>query len=188
MSERRQLRRVGPVVLAAAALLVAGDVVGALAGKPLGFPYSPLGVVSLLIYVLVLWLAAAYWASLQLTIYPAGRSTFWGASPTFFAIRLGLTMALLPAMWALGRYMPSRLGAPLATLGAASLFAYWVHVELVYGYSSWLWRQRLPLWGTAIAYVLFCALLYRAIGWRDRFVDFWRARPRGALMSSPSRS
>ena len=53
MIERRQVRRVISVVLAAAALLVAVDVVGALAGKPLGFPYSPLGVVSLLVYVVV---------------------------------------------------------------------------------------------------------------------------------------
>jgi len=53
MIERRQVRRVTPVVLAAATLLVGVDVVGALAGKPLGFPYSPLGVVSLLVYVLV---------------------------------------------------------------------------------------------------------------------------------------
>ena len=53
MIERRQVRRVTPIVLAAAGLLVAGDVVGALAGKPLGFPYSPLGVVSLLVYFLV---------------------------------------------------------------------------------------------------------------------------------------
>lgn len=58
MIERRQVRRVTPVVLAAAALLVAIDVIGALAGKPLGFPYSPLGVVSLLIYVLVGFIAA----------------------------------------------------------------------------------------------------------------------------------
>ena len=78
--------------------------------------------------------------------------------------------------------------APLERLGRHSLFIYWIHVELVYGYSSWLWRHRLPLWGTAIAYVLFCALMYRAIGWRDRFVDFWRARPRGALISSASSS
>ncbi|MDQ3209465.1 MAG: hypothetical protein M3Q37_12785 [Gemmatimonadota bacterium] len=53
MIERRQVRRVTPVVLAAAALLIGVDVVGALAGKPLGFPYSPLGVVSLLVYVVV---------------------------------------------------------------------------------------------------------------------------------------
>ena len=58
MIERRQVRRVTPVVLAAAALLVAGDVVGALAGKPLGFPYSPLGVVSLLVYFLVGFIGA----------------------------------------------------------------------------------------------------------------------------------
>jgi hypothetical protein len=47
------MRRVTPVVLAAAALLIAMDMVGALAGKPLGFPYSPLGVVSLLVYLAV---------------------------------------------------------------------------------------------------------------------------------------
>ena len=58
MIERRQVRRVMPVVLAAAALLVAIDVVGALAGKPLGFPYSPLGVVSLLVYFLVGFIGA----------------------------------------------------------------------------------------------------------------------------------
>jgi hypothetical protein len=58
MIERRQVRLVTPVILAAAALLVAGDVVGALAGKPLGFPYSPLGVVSLLVYFLVGFIGA----------------------------------------------------------------------------------------------------------------------------------
>jgi hypothetical protein len=58
MIERRQVRGVMMVVLAASALLVAVDVVGALTGKPLGFPYSPLGVVSLLVYVLVGFIAA----------------------------------------------------------------------------------------------------------------------------------
>ena len=58
MIERRQVRRVTPVVLVAAALLVGVDVIGALAGKPLGFPYSPLGVVSLLVYVLVGYVGA----------------------------------------------------------------------------------------------------------------------------------
>ncbi|MEP7116608.1 MAG: heparan-alpha-glucosaminide N-acetyltransferase domain-containing protein [Acidobacteriota bacterium] len=89
--------------------------------------------------------AAAYWASLQPTIYPPGASAFWGASPTFFAIRLGFTVALLPLMWALRRRMPAWLGAALATLGAASLFAYWVHVELVYGGIAILIKRRLPL-------------------------------------------
>jgi hypothetical protein len=47
------MRRVTPVILAAAGLLVALDVVGALAQKPLGFPYPSLSVVSLLIYLSV---------------------------------------------------------------------------------------------------------------------------------------
>jgi hypothetical protein len=47
------MRRLMPVVLAAAGVLVALDIVGALAGKPLGFPYPPLGAVSLLIYLSV---------------------------------------------------------------------------------------------------------------------------------------
>jgi hypothetical protein len=47
------MTRVMPIVLAASATLVVLDVVGALAGKPLGFPYSSLGVVSLLIYLAV---------------------------------------------------------------------------------------------------------------------------------------
>jgi uncharacterized membrane protein len=69
---------------------------------------------------------------------------------------------------------------PLARLGRSSLFIYWIHVELVYGYASWGWRHRLPLWGTAIAFLLFCVLMYRAIGWRDLLVDKWRNRSSGA--------
>ena len=65
---------------------------------------------------------------------------------------------------------------PLARLGRNSLFIYWIHVELVYGYASWGWRHRLPLWGSAIAFVLFSVLMYRAIGWRDTLVRKWRGR------------
>lgn len=40
-----------PIILAASAILVTLDVVGALARKPLGFPYASLGMVSILIYL-----------------------------------------------------------------------------------------------------------------------------------------
>lgn len=52
------MRRVLPIVLAGAAVLVSLDIIGALAGKPLGFPYSQLSVVSLLIYIGTAALAA----------------------------------------------------------------------------------------------------------------------------------
>jgi len=145
-----------------------------------------------------------FYTAARPSIYAA--SSFWTSSPTWFAIRVGILMLALSWLYGLGQLAgqpdpassPQVNGlfravawswqAPLERLGRHSLFIYWIHVELVYGYSSWLWRHRLPLWGTAIAYVLFCVLLYRAIGWRDRFVDFWRARPRGALISSASSS
>ena len=44
------MRRVLPILLIGVAVLVLMDVVGALTGRPLGFPYPRLGVVSLLVY------------------------------------------------------------------------------------------------------------------------------------------
>ena len=44
------MRRVLPILLVSVAVLVMMDVLGAITGRPLGFPYPRLGVVSLLIY------------------------------------------------------------------------------------------------------------------------------------------
>jgi hypothetical protein len=44
------VRRALPIILVGVAVLVLMDVIGALTGRPLGFPYPQLGVVSLLIY------------------------------------------------------------------------------------------------------------------------------------------
>jgi len=114
----------------------------------------------------------------QPPIYQA--ADFWTTSPTWFAIRLGILM-LAPAglkacatgpvsnvaqLFTAG--LAARAACVLARFGRASLFIYWIHVELVYGYASWLWRHRLPLWGTAIGYAAFVALMYAAIEIRDR--------------------
>jgi uncharacterized membrane protein len=72
------------------------------------------------------------------------------------------------------RVFVSSWQAPLARMGRASLFVYWIHVELVYGYASWLWRGRLPFWGAVIGYILFCVAMYGAIEVRDRVVANWR--------------
>jgi uncharacterized membrane protein len=146
-------------------------------------------------------LAAAGVALIAVGFYTAGRpsiypsSSFWTSSPTWFAIRVGILMMALATIYACetglaafnARTLPGNLTPtgkpavdPLARLGRSSLFVYWIHVELVYGYASWGWRHRLPLWGTAIGFVLFSVLMYRAIGWRDLLVDKWRARSPGA--------
>jgi uncharacterized membrane protein len=129
-------------------------------------------------------------------LYTASRpsiyasSSFWTSSPTWFAIRLGILMIALTGFYAVDQFLrqawkgtstPRSLretamswSGPLAAMGRSSLFIYWIHVELVYGYASWMWRHRLPLWGTAAACALFCVLMYKAIGWRDLAVHWWR--------------
>ena len=119
-------------------------------------------------------------ALVAIGFYTAGRpsiyasSSFWTSSPTWFAIRVGILMVALPAIYALHTALGG--GAVLERLGRGSLFIYWIHVELVYGYASWLWWHRLPIWGTAIACALFCVLMYRAIDLRDRIVARWGSR------------
>jgi uncharacterized membrane protein len=121
--------------------------------------------------------AAAYWASLQPSIYPAGRSTFWGASPTFFFIRLGIVTALLPLCWSVRRWMPAALGAGLATLGAASLFVYWIHIELVYGGPAILLKHRLPFEVTLVATFFVAWGMARLVPWTRRWVAAPVGRP-----------
>jgi uncharacterized membrane protein len=121
--------------------------------------------------------AFAYWASLQPTIYPPGVSTFWGASPTFFFLRLGLVALLLPGCWALRRAMPRGLGAGLAILGAASLFVYWVHVELVYGGIAILIKRRVPFELTLVATLAGAYGLARLVPVARRWVTAPVGRP-----------
>jgi uncharacterized membrane protein len=130
--------------------------------------------------------------------YMAGRpsiyrvSSFWTSSPTWFAIRVGVLMVAMSAVFALSLFRhedtksrnPNRFlrvfvfswQAPLARLGRSSLFIYWIHVELVYGYTTWLIRGRLPFWGVVAAFAAFCAAMYAAIVLRDRLAEGWRIR------------
>jgi uncharacterized membrane protein len=108
-------------------------------------------------------------AAARPSVYAA--SAFWTSSPTWFAIRVGILMIALAALYVVdGIRHPALFGwqEALAKLGRHSLFVYWIHVELVYGYASWPWRGRLPLWGTAFAAVLFTVLMYGAVLLRDR--------------------
>jgi hypothetical protein len=121
--------------------------------------------------VLVLALGAvAYWASWQPSIYPPGRSAFWGASPAFFFLRLALVAALLPLAWSLRRHLPDAVGGPLATLGTASLFAYWVHVEMVYGGVAIPLKRRLPFELTLLGALALTYGLTRLVPWARRWV------------------
>jgi surface polysaccharide O-acyltransferase-like enzyme len=130
---------------------------------------TALGVIGALV------IAAGFYAASRPSIY--AESSFWTTSPAYFAIRAGILMTALAVMFAaeqaVGAPAPLRM---LAYLGRSSLFVYWIHVELVYGYASWPLRRHLPLWGTAIAYVIFTLLMILAVRLRDRLVDRWQKR------------
>jgi hypothetical protein len=121
--------------------------------------------------------AVAYWASLQPTIYPAGTSTFWGPSPAFFFLRLGLVAALLPLCWALRHVVPAGIAGVLATLGTASLFVYWVHIELVYGGVAILIKRRVPLELALVAALVGAYGLARLVPVARRWVEAPAGRP-----------
>lgn len=120
-------------------------------------------------------LALGFLTASRPSIYAA--SSFWTSSPTYFAIRVGLMMLVLTVLY-LALPVSAWLAAPfnfLEKFGRNSLFIYWIHVELVYGYATWTIHRRLPLWGTAVAYVIFCGVMRAAIPLRDRAVELWRA-------------
>jgi hypothetical protein len=107
-------------------------------------------------------------------LYPA--ASFWTSSPTYFAVRTGTMMAALGGLFALetlARVWPAPFRF-LERFGRHSLFVYWIHVELVYGYATWLIHRRLPIAGTIVAYVAFCSLMYGALALQARVLAIWR--------------
>ena len=111
--------------------------------------------------------AAGQYASARPAIFAS--SSFWTNSPSWFVIRVGVLVLGFAALYlvheAAGRRLP--LG-PLERFGQRSLFVYWIHVELVYGYATWPIRSRLPFWGSLLICAVFTLLMYQAILVRDR--------------------
>jgi len=124
----------------------------------------------------VLLVAGGFYLASRPSIY--ADSSFWTTSPTFFAIRAGILMTALAVLFALDEAVTAPIAAlqRLAHFGRSSLFVYWIHIELVYGYLTWGIHRRLPLWGTGVAYALFTMLIYGVVVLRDRVVDRWQRR------------
>jgi uncharacterized membrane protein len=121
-------------------------------------------------------LALGFGAATLPSIY--ADSSFWTTSPTYFAIRVGVMTAALALLYFVERGLRGEgpVATALARLGRSSLFVYWIHVELVYGYATWGIHRRLPLWGTALAFAGFTALIFAAVVVRDRVADAWQRR------------
>jgi uncharacterized membrane protein len=103
-----------------------------------------------------------YGASFLPPIY--AETSFWTSSPTFFFLRLGVLLVLLAGAYGLSRAWQWQ---PLQDFGRASLFVYWVHVELVYGVLSAPIHRRLPLPVAAAAFVAFTAAMFGLVRLKD---------------------
>ncbi len=124
-----------------------------------------------------LLIALGFYTAARPSIYHA--SSFWTSSPTYFAIRVGVMMMALAVLYALAG-LAARAGVRFTALeafGRHSLFVYWIHVELVYGYATWVFHHRLPLWGTFTAYTFFLVAMYWAVRLEERVLDKRRRRP-----------
>jgi uncharacterized membrane protein len=118
---------------------------------------------------------AGYTASFLPALY--ANSNFWTSSPTFFFLRLGVVIASI----GLG-YTALRLGhqGPLLEFGRASLFVYWIHVEMVYGVLTTPLHRRLPLELAMAGLVLFGLVLFGLVRLKDRLAGPRPSAPRNS--------
>jgi uncharacterized membrane protein len=113
---------------------------------------------------------AAYAASFRPAIYPV--TDFWTSSPTFFFLRLGILISALPVAYALRAVSGGR--SRLEAFGAASLFVYWIHVEMVYGLLTLPIHRRLTLEQALAAFAMFSVLMYWLVRLKHRLVPWKR--------------
>lgn len=100
------------------------------------------------------------------------QSAFWTTSMSLFLIRIGAMTCAMSAAWlwlARPRKGLTRRASPLVLLGRASLFVYWVHIELAYGVFSYPLHKALPLGQAVVAFgILTLAMVAASHFWLNR--------------------
>jgi peptidoglycan/LPS O-acetylase OafA/YrhL len=112
------------------------------------------------------WMAAAgvavalagYGAAFLPSLY--AQSSFWTSSPTFFFLRTGLLVFALAVAWLWEQRPTGARWSPLQHFGRTSLFVYWVHVEMAYGWFSAPLHRQLPFGQALVAFALFTVFLF----------------------------
>ena len=116
---------------------------------------------------------AGYAASFLPAVYP--ETSFWTSSPTFFFLRLGILVSALPLAYVWNAVF--RGWSPMQDFGLASLFVYWIHVEMVYGIPSLAIHRRLSFEQALVAFAVFSLCLFGLVKLKDRFPNLdWRMR------------
>lgn len=130
------------------------------------------------VFIAVVSLTASYLPS------PFPNTYFWTTSPAYFYLRVGIMMAAFGAAWVWSEKVWAGAWQPFVLFGQTSLFVYWVHIELVYGYATKAISKRLPFWGAGIGVVVLTIVMYylakHARAWvhakRASHVTDWRVR------------
>jgi uncharacterized membrane protein len=121
--------------------------------------------------------AVCYAGSYLPSIYADSR--FWTSSPMFFLLRLGIVTSTLSLVY-FWEQRPRLLGArwkwasPMVVFGSASLFVYWVHVELVYGVFSEPLHRTLPFTQAVAALAAFSLFMFGLVVLKNAGVDRWK--------------
>jgi len=141
--------------------------------------FFALGAAGLVLIELSRWLDA--WPR---QIYPV--YDYWHTSPEFFLIRVGMLMVILTASYAWCRWGAAQWGfSPLIQLGQASLLAYWVHIEFVYGRVSIL-PKRAQTIGNATAGLVVITVAMIVLAYIRTHAKGWMQKPDpGAREESP---
>lgn len=117
----------------------------------------------------VVGLAAIGAGFVGMRLPPLLETSFWTTSWSFFSIRTGVMMLALVGAWVWFRRPSAERWSPIVLFGQTSLFVYWVHVEMAYGFFSAPIKKSLTMPQALIAYALFTGLLlWMAAWWRNR--------------------
>ena len=117
---------------------------------------------------------AAYAGSFLPT--PYARSEFWGGSPAFFALRVGILTLTIPFAYVWESLVVRESWSPIEQLGRSSLFIYWIHVEMVYGLLTLRIHKTFTHPQAWLAYAVFVALMLLCSIEKDRVVRWWNTR------------
>lgn len=156
-----------------AAFVFAGACVGVLLDQA-GTPERETRVNKWLAIVGVCLALTSYGASFLPSPYP--HSEFWGGSPAFFAIRVGILAATIPFAYWWEQWVTRPAWSPMEQLGRTSLFIYWIHVEMVYGLISLRIHRTLTHPQAWAAYFAFALLMLLLSIEKDRAARWWKTR------------
>ena len=143
---------------------------GAAVGLWLETAHTPRGERRVMLWLALLgpvMIVSGYETSLLPPIYR--HTSFWTSSPTFFLLRVGILISVIPIAYAWTALVRGR--SPIQELGIASLFVYWIHVEMVYGFLTWPIHRRLTFEQALVAFVAFTVVLYGLVKLKDRVLE-----------------